>query len=748
MSDLLQITTPVAPRDYGNNNQGGRQQSVQQNTDGQVFDLGNQMEVVKTNDRGGENASKDLKDGGEGGLIRTGAGISKNPAAALDTAKALISRETLSLIRESGDTEALGKLTEFASEVMLTPETLTGDMAAQQKNATIFGDKLWGILKDIIDMSGSEVFREAVAEFAKSAADLSSKDEILRSLSANFKFLSKESAPNKAVAEELMAASRALSGADARSNFTALKPVLLQLLGYTEKSLLINDDIKKMLPLIVHTMSRYNDSPDALRDSFEAVLKLAEGLELTGEQLQRLMTAAGDLASVQQPVKDMSVPTGQGAADSTGGTNAGRGVSPGDMQPADTKPTGNDLPESDLPQENNVQQGSNIKPDSNAQQSGNTKPDTNMQPDSTVRGDNSEQTEKGVQYYRRETSQGTVYSSEPESRLVLRLREMFDSYVTKNEYLTPKEKQTVLLDPDTAVKEARLTSAVNLLAAGAKHMSPRMPSDLMGRIISTVNFSDGAPAAEKILGAVMPNTPAMRDAMRQLFDDLEETRDLDALIMRLNTILDNISETESDNMIKLAQGLNSALGEMAASGNYSCSAATSMETLADFLTKNINNSFLQSLSGMNQGDMVQNMLTAPGLFTPLLHQFVPLDAFGIRAFGELWIDPNAEIEEKVGRNKHSSGEPGTHMFLCFDIEDEGYFELEIFEKNKNLSVMLLCPEGSKTDYSPIRNVIPKIAAANGYRAESSIVDVLRKRRTVDNVFPKLAERRTGLNISV
>lgn len=735
MSDLLQITTPVAPRDYGNNNQGGRQQSVQQNTDGQVFDLGNQMEVVKTNDRGGENAGKDLKDGGEGGLIRTGAGISKNPAAALDTAKALISRETLSIIRESGDTEALGKLTEFASEVMLTPETLTGDMAAQQKNATIFGDKLWGILKDIINMSGSEVFKEAVAEFAKSAADLSSKDEILRSLSANFKFLSKESAPNKAVAEELMAASRALSGADARNNFTALRPVLLQLLGYTEKSLLINDDIKKMLPLIVHTMSRYNDSPDALRDSFEAVLKLAEGLELTGEQLQRLMTAAGDLkAPVQQPGKgDTPVSRGQGEVPSTGETYAGRDVSPADTeQPATSKQAGNDLPES------NVQQESNMRPDSAGKSDGTVRPDGNAK----------QHDETGVQYYRRETSQGTVYSSEPESRLVLRLREMFDSYVTKNEYLTPKEKQTVLLDPDTAVKEARLTSAVNLLAAGAKHMSPRMPSDLMGRIISTVNFSDGAPAAEKILGAVMPNTPAMRDAMRQLFDDLEETRDLDALIMRLNTILDNISETESDNMIKLAQGLNSALGEMAASGNYSCSAATSMETLADFLTKNINNSFLQSLSGMNQGDMVQNMLTAPGLFTPLLHQFVPLDAFGIRAFGELWIDPNAEIEEKVGRNKHSSGEPGTHMFLCFDIEDEGYFELEIFEKNKNLSVMLLCPEGSRTDYSPIRNVIPKIAAANGYRAESSIVDVLRKRRTVDNVFPKLAERRTGLNISV
>ncbi|MDE6594321.1 MAG: hypothetical protein K2K57_14815 [Oscillospiraceae bacterium] len=697
MSDILQITTPVAPRDYGNNNQGGgRQQTVQQSPDGQVFDLGNQMEVVKTNDRGGENANRDLKNGDGGGLIRAGEGIAKNPAAALDTAKALISRETLSLIRENGDTEALGKLTEFASEVMLSPETLAGDMAAQQKNATIFGDKLWSVLKDIMNASGSDVFKEAVADFAKAAADLSSKEEILRSLSANFKFLSLESAPNKAVADELMAASRALSGSDAATNFPALKPVLLQLLGYTEKSLLINDDIKKMLPLIVHTMSRYTDSPDALRDSFEAVLKLADGLELTNEQLNSLLAEASSASD-------------KASGDFSAAENSEN------FRNANTAAQGKETLDSEKPFPENLQD--NIK----------------------------------GYYSRGETREGgAVYSSEPEGALVLKLRKMFDSYVSKNEYLTPKEKQAALLNPDTAVKEAKLTSAVNLLAAGAKHMAARIPSDLMGKIISTVNFSDGAPAAEKILGAVLPNTTAMRDAMRQIFDSLEETRDLDAFVMRLNTILENIGDDESDNMIKLAQGLNSALGEMAASGNYDCSAATSMETLADFLTKNINNSFLQSLSGMNQGEMVQNMLTAPGLFTPLLHHFVPLDAFGMRAFGELWIDPHAdEADGKVKRGKgDTSAVRGTHMFLCFDVEDEGYFELELFEKNKNISVMLLCPENKAADYASIRSAIPKIAASVGYRAESTIVDTLHKRRTVDNVFPKLADRRTGLNLRV
>ncbi len=714
MSDILQITTPVAPRDYGNNNQGGgRQQTVQQSPDGQVFDLGNQMEVVKTNDRGGENANRDLKDGDGSGLIRTGEGIAKNPAAALDTAKSLISRETLSLIRESGDTEALGKLTEFASEVMLSPETLVGDMAAQQKNATIFGDKLWNVLKDIMNVSGSDVFKEAVADFAKAAADISSKEEILRSLSANFRFLSLESAPNKAVADELMAASRALSGSDAATNFPALKPVLLQLLGYTEKSLLINDDIKKMLPLIVHTMSRYTDSPDALRESFEAVLKLADGLDLTNEQLNGLLASAGS-PNEAVPASDAHRTADNALEDLSAMGNSESSQSAQSKEAADSE---NPFLE---------------KADSKSAQS------------------NIESSQKGY-YSRGENSRsGAVYSSEPESALVLKLRKMFDSYVSKNEYLTPKEKQAALLNPETAVKEAKLTSAVNLLAAGAKHMAARIPSDLMGKIISTVNFSDGAPAAEKILGAVLPNTSAMRDAMRQIFDSLEETRDLDAFVMRLNTILENIGDEESDNMIKLAQGLNSALGEMAASGNYDCSAATSMETLADFLTKNINNSFLQSLSGMNQGEMVQNMLTAPGLFTPLLHHFVPLDAFGMRAFGELWIDPHAdEADGKIKRGKgDTSAARGTHMFLCFDVEDEGYFELELFEKNRNISVMLLCPENKAADYASIRSTIPKIAASVGYRAESTIVDTLHKRRSVDNVFPKLAERRMGLNRKV
>jgi len=633
LSELIQITTPTAPRDYAQNNNNTRHNEIQQNPTGQVFDLGDQTKIVKTNDRGGDNAERNLKDD-SGILLRSFADAALNPSTALNAAKELISAKALNIVRESGDTEALSKLTEFASEVMLSPSNLSQDMAAQQKNATIYGDKLWSVLKELADLSvkngfsGAEEFRAALGDFAKAAASVSAKDEILKSLSANFKFLSAEAAPGKAVSDELLAASKALSGPDAAANFTSLKPTLLKLLGYTENSLLLNDSTKNLLPLIVHNMSRYNDDPDALRNSFDSLLMMTECLDVPAEQLEKM------------------------------------GL------------------------------------------------DKNM-------------------------------------TLTDNLDKLFDSFVKNNEYLSPEAKQSALISSDEAAHEAQLRSSVNLLAAGAKHMAARIPEDTLSEVLSTVDFTSGDEAVRKLLGAVIPNTPGMRTALQSLFDELEATKDLDALIDRLNVILENIEGDSSENMISLAQGLNTAIGEMAQSGKYKISTATSMETLTDFLSKNINSSILRSLSGTTRSDMVQNMLTAPGVFTPLIHQFVPLDAFGIRAFGELWVDPKAE--ELIENKKKGSGKSdvaGSHMLLCFDIEDTGYFELEIYEKAKNMTVMLLCPERMENTFAPIREAIPKIAEANGYHVSAALVEGLREKRSLDQVFPKLGNQRSGLNVKV
>lgn len=604
MSDLIQIHTPAPPRDYANNSQNNRQQHVQQDSSGQVFNLGSQTEVVKTNDRSNDQGQQNLKDGMGAGLRRSDLDTLKDPTSALNTAKALISNETLSLLKsDESKGDELGKLTEFASEVMLTPGNIAGDMAAQQKGSTIFGDKLWSVLNQMSKEIGSDSFTSALADFAKAAASVSSREEILHSLSANFRYLASEAAPGKAVAEELNAAAKALSGTDAAENFEALKPTLLKLISYTEKSLLLNNDTQKLLPLIVHNMSRYSDNSAALKSSFTALLSFAE-----------------------------------------------------DIDP----------------------------------------------------------------------------------KLAEELTKLYDSFVTKNEYLSPEQKSQALMNSDTARSEEHIRGSVNLLAAGAKHMVERIPEDTLMRSLSSIDFSEGTDALRKALGSVIPNTPAMRSALETLFSDLEKTEDLDRMVNHLNTILENIGKEDSDSMVMLAQGLNSALSEMAASGKYSCTVSTSMETLANFMVKNIDDTFLQSLSGLDKNDMVQNMLTAPGVFAPLIHQFVPLDAFGLKAFGELWLDPKSE----------ENGAKGSHMFLCFDIEDEGYFELEIYEHNMNLDIKLLCPESSYKTFDQVKDKIPTIAAAGGYRVAAASVGPCIHKRTLDKVFPKLNEQKTGLNVKV
>lgn len=733
MSDLLQITTPVQARDFGNlshNNQ-NRQTNLQQNPTGQVFDLGVQNEVVKVNNRSEDQAQQNLKDDGGLGLLSTGSGLVKNPSAALESAKAIMSQELLAAVRESGDSDALGKLTEFASEVMLTPESLQPDMVMQQNNSTIYGDKLWNVLKTLVDMTDSPVVKEAVVDFAKAAADLSAKDEILRSLSANFKFLSREAAPGKAVSEELMAASKALSGADAQKNFNALKPTLLKLLSYTEHSLLLNDDTKNLLPLIKHSMSRYTDSPEALKSSFEALLNISEGIELTDKQKEALgldpkaaqpenaaltqQNASGQQnAPLESLAKEQSSPLQQ--------LLKGLGLSGNEGEKAIGTPAEETLsPNAPTPQ--------SISPESAKQ---------------NYTSNDLAQTQKSMS-----PQTASPQLKEAANPLTQKLMDLFDEYISKNEYIAPDAKLRSLFDPETAKHESAQRSAVNLLAAGANHMAGRISPDTMTKIVSTIDFTEGADALQKVLSAVIPNTPAMRNALQSIFDDLEQTRDLDAMISKLNTILENIDDSHNENLLTLAQGMNAALGEMAADGKYSVTTSTSMETLTDFITKNIDNSFLHSLSGMNQSDMVQNMLTAPGVFTPLIHQFIPLDAFGIKAFGEMWIDPHDdELTDNVKNNKNGKDSSGSHMFICFDIEDTGYFELEIYEKDKNLSVLLLCPENTEKDFSAIKDSVPKIAAANGYHVTASIVEGMQAKRSLDQVFPRLAVQRSGLNVKI
>ena len=191
--------------------------------------------------------------------------------------------------------------------------------------------------------------------------------------------------------------------------------------------------------------------------------------------------------------------------------------------------------------------------------------------------------------------------------------------------------------------------------------------------------------------------------------------------------------------IMLAQTMNEILGNLTKAEGINYKPPTSMANLMDFLSKNINDPSLKSLSSMSRSDIMQGLLAAPGALTPLLHYLVPVNDGGFKAFGELWADPDAE---------GGGAKDAKHIFLCFEIEDVGYFELELRSLDKKLNVQLLCPSGTEGVFSKMKEFIPKIASQNGYNAEDTKIGTVVKRRDLSQVFPKIQDKRSGLNVKI
>ncbi|MDE6763286.1 MAG: hypothetical protein K2J73_06370 [Oscillospiraceae bacterium] len=632
MSDLLRVTTPVAPKDYNLNT------SIKPQTPEQVFDLGNVDYINKTNTRDEQLGEQNLKDQAGTGLPKLQTAISKDPALAAALLKGVLGSNTLAALGAAGNAELLNKVTEFANEILLTPNELTDDIIRQQDEATMFSGELWSALKDMIaGLAGSPTGDEvsmAVMDFLKAATSSVARDDVIASISASLRYLAGEAAQSREIVDLLMQTADKLSA----ENFSTVKNDVLALVNYLEKSLLLNDRTQNLLSLITYNLSRFNGDSSALGDSFQAVLNMAPDAE-TADKLNMLFTQFVETSRLPADIKLAAL---------------------------------------------------RDNPSASAQMS------MTMLTERLAEAING-----GLENI----------SSEQLSEEIGKLTEELNA-AAKNISEQSEEKNSLSTDSEKAAAE-------NLSAK------------------ETLSFKDGTSLLKKMLAPAVPDN--MKGGLNTLMRDFEKTRDLNKLIDRLSVIVNRAENM--DKKIILAQGINLVLSEMALAQGIRYRPPTTMENMLDFLIKNINDPSLKSLSDMSRPDMIQGLLSAPGVFTPLLHFLVPMNMDGMKAFGELWADPDASRDPETG-------ESDNHLFLCFEIEDAGYFELEVYTRGKTVNAALMCPAGTERNYLPLKGMLPDLAAACGYSAEKIMIEPLKRKRDLTNIFPKLNERRTGLNVRI
>lgn len=169
---------------------------------------------------------------------------------------------------------------------------------------------------------------------------------------------------------------------------------------------------------------------------------------------------------------------------------------------------------------------------------------------------------------------------------------------------------------------------------------------------------------------------------------------------------------------------------------------SSIQALTDFVSKNINHPALKSIDSFNASNLLQSMINAPGVMTPLAHFILPLQVENTRAFGELWVD-NDDESEVTGKGERVKR---YHLFLTFDVDNLGRFEADVYAGGNAVDISLLHPPAFARKIDNVIARVNRIAAGAGYNVNRFETGVLKSPHNLTQIFPKLIERRAGLNV--
>ena len=252
----------------------------------------------------------------------------------------------------------------------------------------------------------------------------------------------------------------------------------------------------------------------------------------------------------------------------------------------------------------------------------------------------------------------------------------------------------------------------------------------------------GRDAIDRLLNLLIPrNAPDAAEVMRTA---IRGTDNLTDMVNFLNRVLENTPDVPERQM--LCDAFEEILGLMAknqemATQKFAGYESETMKALTAFIDRNVNHPAIRGIDNFNASNLLQSMLNAPGVFTPLAHYIIPLQVEDTRAFGELWVD-NDNSSKGGGENepKHF------HLFLTFDVEAVGRFEVDAYSKGSDLNLSVLYPKSYRYRVSALTDKITRIAAGVGYNVQNFKTGILIKPHTLAETFPRIKDNRRSFDV--
>ena len=142
-------------------------------------------------------------------------------------------------------------------------------------------------------------------------------------------------------------------------------------------------------------------------------------------------------------------------------------------------------------------------------------------------------------------------------------------------------------------------------------------------------------------------------------------------------------------------------------------------------------------------NLVSAMLVNESVYMPINHYLLPLEWNGRMLFSELWVDPDAENDRGDGSSRKDHG---MKLLFKIDVQSLGFFDVILTTRGSEVEVQVGCPARALPFAQRIEQSLTDIVRRNDLTPAKVTVRRMDKPVTLTEVFPKIFEKRSGVNV--
>lgn len=142
-------------------------------------------------------------------------------------------------------------------------------------------------------------------------------------------------------------------------------------------------------------------------------------------------------------------------------------------------------------------------------------------------------------------------------------------------------------------------------------------------------------------------------------------------------------------------------------------------------------------------NLVAAMLVNESVYMPVNHYLIPLQWEDRMLFSEMWVDPDDNAGVPTGMDPEGK----TMRFLLkIDVQSLGLFDVLLVTQKDKVDVQISCPDGVAPFARQIEDTVSQILTRNALSPLRVAVRRLERPVTLTEVFPKIFQRRSGVDV--